>query len=69
MLALPETATEEQALASLRLLKERADQAETIFPAGGGYVSRGRSHRRKAYSEQRTATTLSPWASQPGCRT
>lgn len=30
LLGLPETATEEQALASLRLLKERADQAETI---------------------------------------
>lgn len=30
LLGLPETATEDQALASLRLLKERADQAETI---------------------------------------
>lgn len=30
LLGLPETATEEQALASLRLLKTKADQAETI---------------------------------------
>lgn len=30
LLGLPETATEEQALASLRLLKTRADQVETI---------------------------------------
>lgn len=30
LLGLPETATEEQTLASLRLLKSRADQAETI---------------------------------------